>query len=51
MGEGDQGTPATAIEPALTIPEEPPIPETTPASPDTAPAPVVRNGNLNAGWR
>ena len=38
-GEGDQGTPATAIEPALTIPEEPPMPETTPASPDPAPAP------------
>ena len=38
-GEGDQGTPATAIEPALTIPEEPPMTETTPASPDPAPAP------------
>jgi hypothetical protein len=38
-GEGDQGAPATAIEPALTIPEEPPMPETTPASPDPAPAP------------
>ncbi|TCZ63952.1 prohead protease/major capsid protein fusion protein [Roseicella aquatilis] len=38
-GEGDQGTPATAIEPALTIPEEPPMPETAPASPDPAPAP------------
>jgi hypothetical protein len=38
-GEGDQGTPATAIEPALTIPEETPMPETTPASPDPAPAP------------
>jgi hypothetical protein len=36
-GEGDQGTPATAIEPALT--EEPTMPETTPASPDPAPAP------------
>ena len=36
-GEGDQGTPATAIEPALT--EEPPMPETAPASPDPAPAP------------
>jgi hypothetical protein len=38
-GEGDQGTPATAIEPALTIPEDTPMPETTPASPDPAPAP------------
>jgi len=36
-GEGDQGTPATAIEPALT--EEPTMTETTPASPDPAPAP------------
>ncbi|WP_027286231.1 prohead protease/major capsid protein fusion protein [Rubritepida flocculans] len=36
-GEGDQGIPATAIEPALT--EEPPMPETAPASPDPAPAP------------
>ena len=36
-GEGDQGTPATATEPALT--EEPTMPETTPASPDLAPAP------------
>ncbi|MDT8354831.1 Phage Head Protease [Roseomonas mucosa] len=35
-GEGDRGTPATAIEPALT--EDPPMPETTPASPDPAPA-------------
>ncbi|GGC68134.1 hypothetical protein GCM10011504_52610 [Siccirubricoccus deserti] len=34
-GEGHQGTPATAIEPALT--EEAPMPETTPASPDPAP--------------
>ena len=38
-GEGDQGAPGTAIEPALTIPEESPMPETTPASPDPAPAP------------
>ena len=38
-GEGAQGAPATAIEPALTIPEEPTMPETTPASPDPAPAP------------
>ncbi len=38
-GEEDQGAPATAIEPALTITEEPPMPETTPASPDPAPAP------------
>jgi hypothetical protein len=36
-GEGDQGAPATGIEPALT--EEPTMPETTPASPDPAPAP------------
>jgi hypothetical protein len=36
-GEGNQGTPATAIEPALI--EEPTMPETTPASPDPAPAP------------
>ncbi|CAH0126863.1 prohead protease/major capsid protein fusion protein [Roseomonas sp. CECT 9278] len=36
-GEEPQGTPATAIEPALT--EEPPMPETTPASPDPALAP------------
>ena len=36
-GEGDQGAPATAIEPALT--EEPTMPETTPAPPDPAPAP------------
>ena len=36
-GEGDQGTPATAIEPALT--EEPTMTETTPASPDSTPAP------------
>ncbi|MBC4018845.1 prohead protease/major capsid protein fusion protein [Siccirubricoccus deserti] len=36
-GEGDQGTPATAIEPALI--EEPPMTETTPAVPDPAPAP------------
>jgi len=36
-GEGDQGTPATAIEPALI--EEPTMPETTPALPDPAPAP------------
>ena len=38
-GEGDQDTPATAIEPALSNPEEPPMTETTPASPDPAPAP------------
>ena len=36
-GEGDQGAPATAIEPALI--EEPTMPETTPALPDPAPAP------------
>jgi hypothetical protein len=36
-GEGDKGTPATAIEPALT--EEHPMTETTPASPDPAQAP------------
>ncbi|MCZ8149769.1 MAG: hypothetical protein O9325_18200 [Roseomonas sp.] len=50
-GKDDRGIPATAIEPALTIREEPPMPETTPASPDPTPAPVVRNGNLSAGWR
>ncbi|MBX9698220.1 MAG: terminase, partial [Acetobacteraceae bacterium] len=38
-GEGDQGTPATAIEPALTIPEEPLMPETTPEIPAAPSAP------------
>ena len=38
-GEGDQGTPATAIEPALTIPEEPPMTEPTPEIPAAASAP------------
>ena len=38
-GEAPQDSPAAAIEPALTSPEDPPMPETMPASPDPAPAP------------
>ena len=38
-GDGNQGPPATAIEPALTIPEESPMPDTTPAAPAAEAAP------------